>query len=180
MKRVAVFCGANEGSEPVYMERARLLGEEIAKNNLGLVYGGATVGCMGAVADAVMKAGGEVVGVIPEKLASVEVAHRQITELHIVQTMHERKAMMAEKADAFIALPGGAGTMEEWFEVLTWAHIGYHNKPCCLLNVNGYYTPLLELFEHMIKQGFVKESYRKLIIMEDEPAQLLQRILSKN
>lgn len=178
MRTIAVFCGSSTGNDPIYMSEARRLGRLLADHNIGLVYGGAAVGCMGAVADAVLEAGGRVIGVIPEKLADVEIAHKHLTELHVVGTMHERKAMMAELADAFITLPGGAGTMEEYFEVLTWAQIGYHTKPCALLNINGYYSPLMSLFEHMMEQGFVKERYRELIVLEEDPEVLLKGLLN--
>ncbi|NOU98762.1 LOG family protein [Paenibacillus planticolens] len=176
MKTIAVFCGSGTGNDAVYMEEARNLGKAIAAQGWALVYGGATVGCMGAVADAVMEAGGKVIGVIPKKLSDIEIAHPRLSELHVVDTMHERKAMMAAHADAFVTLPGGVGTLEEYFEVLTWAHIGYHNKPCALLNVNEYYTPMISLIDHMMEQGFVKESTRKLMIVENEPICLLERL----
>lgn len=176
MNTIAVYCGSSSGVNKIYKEEAKRLGEALVKNGLKLIYGGATVGCMGAVADAVLEAGGEVIGVIPEKLANVEIAHQQLTELHVVKNMHERKALIAEHADGFIALPGGTGTLEEWFEVFTWAQLGYHNKPCALLNINDYYTPIISLFEHMINQGFVKEEYRKLILMENDATTLIERI----
>ncbi|PYI55979.1 TIGR00730 family Rossman fold protein [Paenibacillus flagellatus] len=176
MKTVAVFCGSGNGSDPVYRNEARALGEALAANGLDLVYGGATVGCMGAVADAVLAAGGRAIGVIPRKLVDVEIAHDRLTELHVVDTMHERKAMMAERADGFIALPGGTGTLEEWFEVFTWAQLGYHRKPCALLNVNRYYDPLLSLFDHMIGQGFMKEPYKRLIVTDRDPEALIRKL----
>ncbi len=176
MKKIAVFCGSSTGFDPCYVEAARALGKKLAEEEITLIYGGARAGCMGAVADAVIENNGKAIGVIPKKLMRVETAHDKLTELHIVETMHERKAMMAELADGFIALPGGSGTLEEWFEVLTWAQIGYHQKPCSILNINNYYTPLLALFDHMIEQGFVREEYRQLIIMEDDPAQIIARL----
>ncbi|UCZ55201.1 TIGR00730 family Rossman fold protein [Bacillus shivajii] len=176
MKTIAVYCGSSEGHDPIYMEEARKLGKHLAENGIKLVYGGATVGCMGAVADAAIDAGGEVIGVMPEKLASLEITHENLTELHVVKDMHERKALMAQYADGFIALPGGAGTLEEWFEVFTWAQIGYHDKPCALLNINDYYTPLVSLFDHMIEQGFVKKEYKDLIVMEKDAANLLRKL----
>ncbi|WP_082862739.1 TIGR00730 family Rossman fold protein [Domibacillus aminovorans] len=123
-----------------------------------------------------MEAGGKVIGVIPEKLKNVEIAHQQISELHVVKTMHERKALMADYADGFIALPGGTGTLEEWFEVFTWAQLGYHNKPCALLNINNYYSPILSFFDHMIDQGFVKSDYKKLIVIDDKASELVKKI----
>jgi uncharacterized protein (TIGR00730 family) len=176
MKTIAVFCGSSSGIDPIYKNEARRLGKALVAHGLDLVYGGATVGCMGAVADAVMESGGKVIGVIPKKLANVEIAHEHLTELHIVDTMHERKALMAEYADGFIALPGGTGTLEEWFEVFTWAQLGYHNKPCALLNINKYYTPILSLFDHMIEQGFVKEAYKNLILIDDDSENLIEKL----
>ncbi len=178
MKAIAVYCGSSRGIDPIYMEEAKKLGEVLVDNGLDLVYGGATVGCMGAVADSVMEAGGKVIGVIPERLKNVEIAHQQLSELHVVKTMHERKALMAEYADGFIALPGGTGTLEEWFEVFTWAQLGYHNKPCALLNIFEYYSPLLSLFDHMIEQGFVKEKYKDLIVMDKDSKELVKKLLN--
>ncbi|MFE8700508.1 TIGR00730 family Rossman fold protein [Cytobacillus sp. FJAT-54145] len=176
MKTIAVFCGSSSGNDPIYMEEARKLGKRLVEHGLDLVYGGATVGCMGAVADAVMEAGGKAIGVIPEKLVRVEIAHNHLTELHVVKDMHERKALMAELSDGFISLPGGTGTLEEWFEVFTWSQLGYHNKPCALLNINQYYQPLYSLFDHMIEQGFVKKEYKDLILIEDDSEKLIERI----
>jgi uncharacterized protein (TIGR00730 family) len=176
MKTIAVYCGSSTGTNPIYMEEARKLGEKLVELQIDLVYGGATVGCMGAVADAVLQGGGKVIGVIPKKLANVEIAHEHLTELHIVEDMHERKAMMADYADGFIALPGGTGTLEEWFEVFTWLQLGYHSKPCSLLNINDYYTPLVSLFDHMVEQGFVKKEYRELFLIENEAATLIERM----
>lgn len=176
MKTIAVYCGSSTGINPIYMKEARKLGEILVENGIDLVYGGATVGCMGAVADAVLEAGGKVIGVIPEKLKSVEIAHQKLTELHVVKTMHERKALMADYADGFIALPGGSGTLEEWFEVFTWAQIGYHQKPCALLNINNYYSPIVSLFDHMIEQGFVKSEYKDLVVIENDSNELINKL----
>ncbi|MBB6453664.1 hypothetical protein HNQ94_002113 [Salirhabdus euzebyi] len=176
MKTVAVYCGSSTGNDPIYMEAARALGTLLAKEGIDLVYGGATVGCMGAVADAVLEGGGKVIGVIPKKLANVEISHQTLTELHVVDTMHERKALMADYADGFIAMPGGTGTLEEWFEVFTWAQLGYHQKPCSFLNVNNYYDPIVSLFDHMIGQGFVKERYKDLILIDEDPKQLISKL----
>lgn len=176
MKRLAVYCGSSEGNNPIYMKEARKLGNCLADANIELVYGGANVGLMGAVADGVLEKGGKVIGVLPEKLQSVEIAHEKLTELHIVKTMHERKAMIADYVDGFIALPGGTGTLEEWFEVFTWAQIGYHQKPCALLNINQYYQPIMTLFDHMTEQGFVKEGYKELIVIEDDSETLIERL----
>ncbi|TDF95232.1 TIGR00730 family Rossman fold protein [Paenibacillus piri] len=178
MKTIAVFCGSGTGKDPIYMNEARKLGQTLAAHGLDLVYGGAVVGCMGAVADAVLESGGKVIGVIPQKLVNVEIAHNHLTELHVVETMHERKALMAQYADGFIALPGGTGTLEEWFEVFTWAQLGYHNKPCALLNINQYYTPILSLFDHMVEQGFVKGAYKDLIVTDDDSARLIDKLKS--
>ncbi|GAA5416506.1 putative cytokinin riboside 5'-monophosphate phosphoribohydrolase [Paraliobacillus ryukyuensis] len=178
MKRVAVYCGSSKGKDPVYMTEARRLGNLLAEAGIELVYGGSSVGCMGAVADGMLEAGGKVIGVIPEKLNDVEIAHEKLTELHVVKTMHERKAMMAELADGFIAFPGGTGTLEEWFEVFTWAQIGYHQKPCALLNINNYYAPIMTLFDHMIEQGFVKQGYKDLIVMENEAEVLIEKLMN--
>ncbi|WP_078596385.1 TIGR00730 family Rossman fold protein [Evansella clarkii] len=176
MKTIAVYCGSSKGIDPTYIEEAEKLGKVLVDNGMDLVYGGATVGCMGAVADAVMNAGGKVIGVIPEKLKNVEIAHQQLSELHVVSTMHERKALMAEYADGFIALPGGSGTLEEWFEVFTWAQLGYHNKPCALLNINDYYSPIISLFDHMIEQGFVKAEYKDLIVIDRDSKELVNKL----
>ncbi|GAF15794.1 lysine decarboxylase family [Bacillus sp. JCM 19046] len=154
-KSIAVFCGSSSGSDPRFIEAAKEFGGILAEQGRTLVYGGAQVGCMGAIADQVLALNGTVIGVIPEKLKRVEVAHQQLNELITVKTMHERKAQMAERSDAFVALPGGAGTLEEWFEVFTWAQLGYHQKPCAILNVNGFYDPLLEMIDHTIDQGFM-------------------------
>ncbi|WP_211750343.1 TIGR00730 family Rossman fold protein [Paenibacillus sp. Marseille-Q4541] len=178
MQSIAVFCGSSTGHDPVYMETARLLGERLANEGITLVYGGSKVGCMGAVADSCLHAGGKVIGVIPEKLKNVEIAHTGLTEIHVVTTMHERKAKMADLADAFIALPGGAGTLEEWFEVFTWAQLGYHQKPCSLLNVNSFYDPLVTMLQHTITEGFMKEAYSDLIIHETTIDDLLQSLLN--
>ena len=164
IKRVCVFCGSSWGARPVYEETARAVGEAIARRGLGLVYGGAQVGLMGVVADAVLHSGGEVIGVIPEMLADKELAHRGLTELRIVASMHERKAQMAELADAFIALPGGLGTWEEFCEVVTWAQLGLHRKPCGLLNVEGFYDALQALTDHAVAEGFVRPIQRGLVL----------------
>jgi uncharacterized protein (TIGR00730 family) len=176
MRRLCVFCGSSSGSRPAYAAAARALGEALARRGLGLVTGGGRVGLMGVIADASMGAGGEVIGVIPEALAAKEVAHAGPTELRVVGSMHERKAMMAELSDGFVALPGGFGTLEEFFEVLTWAQLGLHPKPCALLNVAGFYAPLLALLDHAVAEGFVKPIHRALVLVEEEPERLLDRI----
>ena len=175
MKRVCVYCGSSPGRSPRYREAARLLGREMVDRGLDLVYGGASIGVMGAVADAVLERGGEAIGVIPRSLATKEVAHSELTELIVVGSMHERKAQMAELSDAFVALPGGWGTCEEIFEMLTWAQLGFHAKPCGLLNVDGYYDPLFAFLEHAITERFVKEEFRPMMIMEEDSGRLLDR-----
>ena len=175
MKMVCVYCGSNPGRLPEYREAARLLGYEMAGRGLGLVYGGASIGVMGAVADAVLERRGHAIGVIPYSLATKEVSHDSLDELIVVDSMHERKAKMAELSDAFIALPGGWGTIEEIFEMLTWAQLGFHEKPCGLLNVASYYDTLFAFLENAIEQQFVKEAYRPMIIMDETPGTLLDR-----
>lgn len=178
MKRVCVYCGSSPGKSPRYREAARALGHEMVARGLDLVYGGAGIGVMGAVADAVLERGGAVTGVIPYSLSTKEVAHSGLDELIVVGSMHERKAKMADLADAFVALPGGWGTCEEIFEMLTWAQLGFHEKPCGLLNVAGYYDPMFHFLEHAMEQGFVREQYRPMMIMEEDPALLLDRFES--
>ncbi len=173
MKRVCVFCGSSIGSRPAYREAAQTMGAALARRNLGLVYGGGKVGLMGAVADAVLAAGGEVIGVIPDFLEAKEVGHRGLTELRVVGSMHERKAMMAALSDGFIALPGGYGTLEEFGEILTWAQLDLHHKPIGLLDVAGYYDPLLRLFDHAVGEGFLSPVLRALVLEESDPARLL-------
>lgn len=175
MKRVCVYCGSSAGRLPRYREAARALGHEIAARGLGLVYGGASIGVMGAVADAVLDRGGEVIGVIPHNLATKEVAHADLSELLVVGSMHERKARMEGLSDGFIALPGGWGTFEEIFEMLTWAQLGMHEKPCGLLNVAGYYDHLFTFLEHAVAENFVRNEHQPMIIMEQDPVSLLDR-----
>ena len=175
MKTVCVYCGSNPGRLSQYRQAARLLGHELARRDLGLVYGGASVGVMGAVADAVLEHGGKAIGVIPYALATKEVSHNSLDELIVVDSMHERKARMAELSDGFIALPGGWGTIEEIFEMLTWAQLGFHEKPCGLLNIASYYDPLFAFLENAIDQQFVKEEYRPMIMMDEMPGSLLDR-----
>jgi uncharacterized protein (TIGR00730 family) len=175
MKMICVYCGSSPGRLAQYRDVARLLGYEIADRGLGLVYGGASIGVMGAVADAVLERGGQAIGVIPHSLATKEVSHDGLDELIVVDSMHERKARMAELSDGFIALPGGWGTIEEIFEMLTWAQLGFHEKPCGLLNVASYYDHLYAFLENAIEQRFVKEAHRPMIIMDDSPGMLLDR-----
>ncbi|MGC5326371.1 TIGR00730 family Rossman fold protein [Brevibacillus sp. SYSU BS000544] len=175
MKRLAVFCGSSYGASDTYKEGAIQLGKVLAKRGITLVYGGASVGIMGEIANAVLKEGGEVIGVIPKMLEDREISHRNLTELFIVDSMHERKAKMVELADGFIALPGGPGTLEEFFEVFTWAQLGIHQKPCGLLNINHYYDPLVTLFNHMADQQFLQEKYRSMAVVESDPERLIEK-----
>jgi uncharacterized protein (TIGR00730 family) len=176
VRRVCVFCGSNVGARPVYGEEAVALGREIAGRGLGLVYGGGNVGLMGVVADACLDAGGEVIGVMPEALVGREIAHSGLSELHVVGSMHERKATMAELADGFVALPGGFGTLEEFFEVVTWTQLGVHQKPCGLLDADGYFEPLLALIERAVADGFIRAQHRDLVLTATEPGELLDRL----
>ena len=161
MKSICVYCGSNAGSKPAYSERAIALGTRLAKENLTLVYGGGNVGLMGTVADAVLAAGGEVVGVIPQQLVDWEVAHRGLTKLEVVDSMHERKARMFDLADAFVALPGGFGTLDEMFEMLTWRQLGLGDKPCAFLDVDGFYAPLIAMMDRMVDERFLHEDQRR-------------------
>lgn len=176
MNRISIFCGSSPGNRPEYLQVARKIGAMLADRGIGLVYGGANVGLMGAVADAALSRGGYVIGVIPRALLEKEVAHKHLTDLRIVGSMHERKAMMAELSDAFIAMPGGFGTMEEFVEVLTWSQLGLHAKPCGLLNVAGYYDPLLAFFRHSVKEGFVSAAHEGLVLSDADPGKLLDRL----
>ncbi|GAB1759874.1 TIGR00730 family Rossman fold protein [Priestia megaterium] len=175
MKRIAVFCGSSNGASDLYIQGAKALGKELAKRNISLVYGGASVGVMGAVADAVLEAGGHVIGVMPTFLEEREISHKNLSELIVVESMHERKAKMAELVDGFITLPGGPGTLEEFFEIFTWAQLGLHQKPCGLLNINDYYTPLISLFNHMTEEQFLQEKYRSMALVDTEPQGLLDQ-----
>jgi uncharacterized protein (TIGR00730 family) len=173
MRRVCVFAGSSPGVRLEYRTAAAALGRVVAVRGMGLVYGGARVGLMGILADAALEAGGEVVGVIPRALVAREVAHAGLTDLHMVESMHERKALMASLSDGFVALPGGWGTLDELFEILTWAQLGLHRKPCGLLNVHGYFDPLLTFVDHSIDEGFVRPEYRRLIAVADAAGPLL-------
>ena len=174
MKRICVFCGSSAGSQPEYRACAVQLGAELSRRKIGLVYGGGNVGLMGAIADSVLEAGGEAIGVIPEHLMTREIGHKRLTKLHIVHSMHERKALMADLSDAFIALPGGFGTLEEFCEVLTWSQLGLHAKPCGIVNVLGYYTPLLAMLDHAVEERFLKPQNRALVLARDTPLELLK------
>lgn len=176
MQSLCVYCGSSLGVRPEYAQAAGRVGRLLAQSSLRLVYGGAQIGLMGVVANAALAAGGTVVGVIPQALAGKEIAHTGLSTLHVVGSLHERKALMAELSDGFIALPGGFGTFEEFCEVLTWAQLGMHPKPCGLLNVLGYYDPLLALFKGAAAEGFVRPQHRALVLAEDDPARLLARM----
>ncbi len=176
MQRVCVFCGSSPGRQASYLAAARALGALLARRGLGLVYGGASIGLMGAVADAALAAGGEVIGVIPAALEAKEIAHESLTRLEVVGSMHERKARMSELADAFVALPGGIGTLEELSEILTWAQLGLHQKPCGLLDVGAYWRPLVAFFDHAVQERFLRPQHRALLIVEDEPVALLDAL----
>ena len=173
MKRICVFAGSNVGVRPEYQEAAGALGEELLKRQLGLVYGGASVGLMGVIADTVLAGGGEVIGVIPRGLFTREVGHKNLTAMHEVNTMHERKALMADLSDGFIALPGGFGTFDELFEMTTWAQLGIHTKPVGLLNVVGYFNPLLALVTHAMTEGFIPPAHTSILLCKENPAELL-------
>ncbi len=174
MKRICVFCGSNRGMRSEYIEAAQSLGKILVERNLSLVYGGGNVGLMGVIADAVLAEGGEVIGVIPQSLVDREVAHQNLTKMHIVNSMHERKALMADLSDGFIAMPGGMGTFDEFCEILTWAQLGIHQKPCGILNVENYFTPLLKMFDHARDEGFLRDTHRDLVMESTTPETLLE------
>ena len=176
MKRLAVYCGSATPSDPCYVETARLVGQSLAARGIGVVYGGGKLGLMGAVADAALEAGGEVIGVIPEALVGTEVAHRGCTELHVVPGMHERKRLFTDLADGFLTLPGGVGTMDELWEAISWAQLGYHSKPIGLLNAAGFYNGLLEFNAHMISVGFIRPQHKDILISDDDLDRLLARM----
>jgi len=174
VKRLCVYCGSNPGKSAEFLEAARELARQLVQREICLVYGGASVGIMGEIADTVLAGGGEVIGVIPQALVDKEVSHTGLTELKIVNSMHERKGIMADLSDGFIALPGGLGTLEEIFEVLTWAQLGFHHKPCALLNVKGYYDTLTQFLDHAVAEGFVASIHREMLLVEDDPHTLLE------
>lgn len=178
LRRLCVFCGSNAGARPEYAASARRFAAELVGRGIGLVYGGSNVGIMREVADTVLAGGGEVFGVIPQALVERERAHRGLTRLHVVQTMHERKALMNELADGFVALPGGLGTLEEIFEAWSWAQLGSHTKPCALLNVAGYYDALLAFLDHAVREQFLRPEHRAMLLVDDDPARLLDRCAS--
>ena len=176
IQSLCVFCGSSVGSKPAFIGAAIALGKVLAEQKIRLVYGGGRVGLMGAIADSMLQNGGEVVGVIPEHLVAREVAHQGLTDLRIVQSTHQRKAARAELSDAFVAIPGGLGTLEEFFEVWTWGQLGLHRKPYALLNVNGFYDPLVQFIDQLVEQRFVKPEYRRMLIVESDVAMLPVRL----
>jgi uncharacterized protein (TIGR00730 family) len=178
VQRACIFCGSSPGARPAYTEVAEDLGMLLVQNGITLVFGGATVGLMGRLADTVVSEGGEAIGVIPQALVDREIAHLGLTDLHVVDTMHERKQRMADLSDAFVALPGGLGTLDELFEIYTWAQLGLHGKPIGLLNVEGYFDGLVGFLEHAVAERFVREDHRDMLIVEEEPAPMLERLKS--
>ena len=176
MKAVCVYCGSSNGVNPLYREAAKAFGRTLVAANLSLVYGGGKVGLMGVIADEVMAAGGRAIGVIPELLVNKEVGHNGLSELHVVPDMHQRKKMMADLSDAFVAMPGGAGTLEELFEVYTWAQLGYHQKAVAVLNIDGFYDPLIAMLEHTVQEGFMRQTYFDILQVDSDPAALIQKL----
>jgi uncharacterized protein (TIGR00730 family) len=176
MRRIVVFCGASPGRRPAYVAAAQDLGRLLASRGIGVVYGGATIGLMGALADAALAAGGEVIGVIPRRLFPAEIPHTGLSEQRVVATMHERKALMAELSDAVIALPGGTGTLDELFEMFTWSQLGLHRQPIGLLDVEGYWQPLLAFMDHMVQERFISAEHRDTLLVESDPETLLERL----
>jgi len=174
--RIAIYCGANPGHDPLYRQAAAALARHLAEQGVGVVYGGGNVGMMGAIADAALAAGGEVVGVIPESLMEMELGHAGVTALHVVRSMHVRKQMMVDLSDGFIALPGGFGTLDELFETLTWLQLSFHGKPVGVLNVNGFFDGLLSFLDHMCQEGFLKHGHRGCVLVDTEPAALLAKM----
>jgi len=174
MKNITVFCGSSFGSDEIYKEQAALLGQTLAKQNIQLIYGGANVGLMGAVADGVLNSGGKAIGVLPHFLQSKEIAHQQLTELILVETMHERKTKMNDLCDGVIVLPGGYGTLEEFFEMITWAQLGLHKKPIAILNIDGFYDDLIKLIQTMVDKGFLKQVNREMLLISDTIDELLE------
>ena len=176
--RICVFCGSSVGRRPAYRGAAEQLGALLVKRGIELVYGGGNIGLMGVLADTVLARGGRVIGVIPDFMMAKEIGHAGLTELRIVSSMHQRKAVMSDLADGFIALPGGLGTLEEFCEVITWSQLGLQSKPCGLLNVENYYSPLLELFDHAVREGFLREENRRLVMDAADPARLLKKMVA--
>jgi uncharacterized protein (TIGR00730 family) len=178
VKNICVYCGSSSGRLESYSDAARALATELVSRNIGLVYGGAGIGIMGTLADRVLELGGRAVGIIPKSLVRKEIVHYDLTELHVTQSMHERKSMMADLSDGFIALPGGIGTLEEIFEIWTWAQLGFHGKPCGLFNVEGYFNALIAFLDHSTSERFVKQAHRQMLIVESDPKVLLDRFSS--
>ncbi len=176
MKRIGIFCGSSNGANGEYIAAAQVMGQALAARGFELVYGGGHVGLMGVVADAALEAGGRVIGVMPQSLVDKEIAHRGLTELLVVQSMHERKAKMAELSDAFIAMPGGFGTYDEFCEILTWAQLGYHRKPVAMLNVAGFYDGLLAFFDYATREGFIRTQHRAMLLVHSDPLALLDDV----
>jgi uncharacterized protein (TIGR00730 family) len=176
MKRICVFCGSNSGANPLYAQTAAAVGAFLAQNEIELVYGGGRVGLMGVVADSVLQNGGRATGVIPRQLDTREVAHAGLSELFVVKSMHERKALMADLANGFVALPGGFGTFEEFCEIVTWAQLGIHQKPCALLNVNGFYDSLIGMINHSMNENFIRPEHRALVLVDDRIENLYQKM----
>jgi uncharacterized protein (TIGR00730 family) len=176
IRRLCVFCGSTTGSRPIYAEAAAELGRELANSGVALVFGGGRVGLMGILADSVLAGNGQAIGVMPRALVEKEIAHTSLTELHVVESMHQRKALMADLADAFLLLPGGFGSWEEFCEIVTWLQLGIHAKPCALLNVAGYYDGLLSLVSHALAEGFLRSAHKEMLIVEEVPGRLLGRL----
>jgi uncharacterized protein (TIGR00730 family) len=176
MKRICVFCGSSAGEDPRYLDAADRFGNILAREGIELVYGGSRVGMMGRLAAATLQAGGKVVGVIPGAVMNRELAHQELTELRVVRSMHERKSEMAELSDAFVALPGGLGTLEAFCELLTWGQLGLHRKPCAILNVGGYFQPLVGFFDHMTQEGYMGRAHRDMVLVEEDPEALVRRM----
>lgn len=180
LRRLCVFCGSKVGTDDRYRAAATEFGQLLVREGIGLVYGGGSVGLMGVIADAVLGEGGEVIGVIPESLATEELLHPRVTDMRVVPSMHARKALMAELSDGFVAMPGGFGTFEEFFEVVTWSQLGLHRKLTGLLNVGGYYDPLVRLVDHAVQEGFIKPKHRGLLVIEERPDVLLSRLAQES
>ena len=176
MKSVCVYCGSSSGARPLYVEAARAFGRALVEHDLALIYGGGKVGLMGTIADTVMEAGGRAIGVIPELLVSKEIGHKGLTELHVVPDMHHRKKMMADLSDAFVAMPGGVGTLEELFEAYTWAQLGYHQKPVAVLNIDGFYDPLIAMLKHTVQEGFMRQTYLDALEFDSDATELIGKL----
>ena len=176
MKSVCVYCGSSSGARPLYVEAARAFGRALVEHDLALIYGGGKVGLMGTIADTVMEAGGRAIGVIPELLVSKEIGHKGLTELHVVPDMHHRKKMMADLSDAFVAMPGGVGTLEELFEAYTWAQLGYHQKPVAELNIDGFYDPLIAMLKHTVQEGFMRQTYLDALEFDSDATELIGKL----